>query len=238
MGKFIWADLSSYTPDKSIAFYKNVFGWSIENLNEYYLCYLEDKAVAGIFETPAPLKKIAMPHFWMSYFQVNNTEKTVALAKELNAKVEVNPTEFYNGHIALIRDPQGAGFTIYDGQDLSFSTLSKHGVISKTELHVSNVKNVLSFYSALFDWKIIEGKYKNEYVVASQNNDSNIVIKRFENKLKGKYEYWVTTILVDNLVTTAQRAIENGGSIISKEEQRILIADNSEEAFFYIEEKA
>lgn len=234
-GRFIWADLSTYATAPSIQFYKKVFNWKIKEEQGYHLAWDGDAYQAGIFETPDYLKEIKMPHFWMSYFQVSSVEKAVSIAREMQSIIEVDTTDFYNGKIALIRDPQGAGFTIYDGDNLYFQNSKDHGTIWRTELHVSNVQAVIPFYSKLFNWSIIEVN-ANEYRIDAQNQEKSIGIKEFQNEIKGKYEYWVMTFIVQNLAVTTDLIIANGGTLITKEKTRNLMTDNSGEAFFYIEE--
>jgi len=207
-GEFIWADLSTYDPIESIQFYKSVFDWELTNSSGYYISTIKDSIVAGIYETPAFFKKIKMPHFWMSYFQVGSALDTSKIAEAHGGKVEINDIEFYNGKISLIRDPLGAGFTIYDGDDLQFSKDGQNSSIVQTELHASDLNKVMPFYSALFNWE-----YKD---------------------LKGKFEYWVLTFKVGDLESTTQRMTTNGGQIISDEKNKLLSSDNSNEAFFYI----
>lgn len=233
-GRFIWADLSTYDTSSSVEFYENVFGWEVSNLSNYFLAKQGSRHIAGIFETPEFLKKIKMPHFWMSYFQVDSTPKAVDMVKSIGAKIEVDSTEFNNGNIALIRDPQGAGFTVYDGKELYFAEEAMHGSIIKTELHVSNIENVLPFYKALFDWQLIGSG--NDLQVSYDNVGSNISLRKISNAVKGKFEYWVITILVDKISVTTQKILKEGGSIISQEGHRNLMVDNSNEAFFYIQE--
>lgn len=230
---FIWADLSTYNTATSISFYSAVFGWDISDLNKYYLASLGSSAVAGIFETPDFLKKINMPHFWMSYFQVESTVRAAEIAKHLGAKIELT-TDFNNGQIALIRDTQGAGFTIYDGNELQLPERKIHGAIISTELHVSNLQNVIPFYQALFSW-IINPVNADTYMVETGENKTPILLREISNMIKGKYEYWVTTILVKSLQQTQSLIIANGGGIIQEEENRVLMCDNTGEAFFYIQ---
>lgn len=234
-GEFIWADLSTYDLDKSIPFYEKVFKLKMVNNGNYFVANNNYEPLAGIYETPDFFKKIRMPHFWMSYFQVNSIEKTVTLAEKLNAKIEIRSAEFYNGKIALIRDLQGAGFTIYDGKDLQLSRHKINGSIANTELHVSNVTKVIPFYSSLLGWEIINLKL-NEYQVKIKGALKEIYIREIQNLIKGEYEYWVTTIFIDNLKQYAKQIINEGGSLISEEENRNLMTDNSGEAFFYIEQ--
>lgn len=235
-GELIWADLSTYNTDSSKTFYEKVFGWNISEWEQYYLCTQDDQAIAGIFETPDFLKKINMPHFWMSYFQVKDVKATVELAKSLGAIIEIESADFYGGKIALVRDQQGAGFTIYDGEKLGFVNASIPNTIIKTELQVSKSSNVIPFYSTIFQWEIKQMEWGKDFEVYVDGERSNISIKQLSNDLKGKYEYWVTTLLVESRESTKKRILENGGSVVIDEGNRIMMTDNTGEAFFYIEE--
>lgn len=233
ISNFIWADLSTYKTERSKTFYSTVFNWDLTDSGEYIVAKNKEKFRAGIFEMPENLKKIKMPSFWMSYFQVESTKLAVSQAKALNGKIEVENIRFNNGNIALIRDPQGAGFTVYDGTELHFNEDKSHGSIIATELHISNINNVIPFYSKIFNWKF-EKIDSETYHVNSEEKKSNVTIRELSNALKGKYEYWVTTILVDDIKSSTQKIIENGGKLISEEFDRNLLCDNSNEAFFYI----
>ena len=61
-------------------------------------------------------------------------------------------------------------------------------------------------------------------------------ILEIPNQLKGKFEYWVCTFGVDNLQKAQKRILQEGGSVINTETHKLLCADNSHEAFFYIQE--
>ena len=54
---FIWADLSTYAPEKSKDFYQKVFGWQFHNEADYWLAYNGTKTIAGLYETPDFFKK-------------------------------------------------------------------------------------------------------------------------------------------------------------------------------------
>jgi len=232
-GAFIWADLSTYNTAESIDFYSKVFGWTFSNNEGYYLAEASPFLVAGVYETPPFFKKIKMPHFWMSYFQVDSVKDTVRIAEAQGGKVEIAYTKFNKGHVALIRDPQGAGFTVYEGDALYFDTVQSVGTIIRTELQVSDLQKVWPFYSSIFEWEysVISSEI---YEVISTKDQSNITIREYPNSLKGKYEYWVCTILAKDLNKTSQAITQHGGKIISMEKDRILMTDNTQEAFFYI----
>ena len=59
------------------------------------------------------------------------------------------------GKVALIRDPQGSGFTVYEGDQLTHTrTLNEPGTLIWNELHVSNAAKVIPFYEGIFNLDI------------------------------------------------------------------------------------
>lgn len=233
---FIWTDLSSYFPKKSKAFYQSIFNWEIQEEEGYQTAYKNAQEIVGIYETPAFFKKIKMPHFWMNYIKVENLERITELAQSLNGKIELTNEEFYGGRIALIRDPMGAGFTVYEGEQFNQTKSFFHGAVIGRELHTSNGNMGVDFYSQLFDWEIKFSEEDQRYYSYSKEGNFITSIVEMDNALKGKYEYWITTFGVSNLQQTSKDIIQKGGSQVSYEENRVLFTDNLGEAFFYIEE--
>ncbi|MEL6107969.1 MAG: VOC family protein [Planctomycetota bacterium] len=231
MNHFVWADLSTHRPDTSKWFYERVFGWSFHESDGYSVAFHGDSEVAGLFETPSFFKKIKMPHFWMSYIAVEDAGATADLVQAFDgAKVELID-DFYDGKVALIRDPQGAGFTIYDGGRLE-SRMAKPSHLMWNELHVSDSSTVLPFYERLFGWKFAEADEKHHLVFLNQEHIADVHVA--PNTVKGKYEYWVCTFAVDHLAPARRRIEEHGGGLVTDEGDRLMMHDNSGEAFFYI----
>ena len=106
--KLIWADLSTYDPKSSLSFYQNVFGWEFHNDRGYWIATLDGQAVAGIYETPAFFKKIKMPHFWMSYFQVDDTTTVVQKSEKTKGKVELSDQDFQSCLLYTSPSPRDA----------------------------------------------------------------------------------------------------------------------------------
>ena len=234
MSNFVWADLSTYDPAKSTRFYENVFEWQFHDVGGYFVAMQDSVEITGLYETPEFFKKIKMPHFWMSYIAVDDVVRVSEIARACDdAKVELSD-DFYGGRIALIRDPQGAGFTIYDGGKLD-GRKHKVGQMMWNELHVSDTSSVIPFYERLFGWTIRQGKSAGKYHVFNLNQEHISDISRIPSELKGKYEYWACTFAVDNLNQVKNRIEENGGGVVFDEGERTMMHDNSGEAFFYIQ---
>ncbi|MCT4586370.1 MAG: VOC family protein [Carboxylicivirga sp.] len=230
----IFSDLSTYNPKETIPFYENVFGWTYYQSYGYYTAYLNSKEVSGLYETPAKFKQMRMPHFWMTYISVDNVDETVSKAQKLGGIIEMTESIDGFGKVALIRDLQGAGFTIYEGNSLGDArTQNTPNTLVWNELHVSNIQNIVPFYQGIFNWSF---EFIGEDTVQIYNQDQDHIadILEIPNEMKGKYEYWISCFGVSNLEETHKAILENGGSLISDEGKRKLFTDNSGQAFFYV----
>jgi predicted enzyme related to lactoylglutathione lyase len=114
-GTLCWADVS--TPDQAAAasFYKSVFGWEStpgQDTSGYLHIMNGETFIGGI---PAPHQRNPnVPAHWMAYFQVANCDASVAKAKELGAAVFMEPMTMEGvGRMAVIADPQGAAFSLF-----------------------------------------------------------------------------------------------------------------------------
>lgn len=232
----IFADLSTYTPKETIAFYENIFDWKYHNSYDYYIAYKNDKQVASLYETPKKFKQMRMPHFWMTYIQVNDVKSTVKKARELGGIIEMEQEVQDFGKVALIRDTQGAGFTVYEGENLKSARIeSDINTLIWSELHISDARKIILFYEGIFNWSFKE-KGNNHFEIYNAKNKHIANALEIANEYKGKYEYWVCVFGVNNLQETKARILENGGSIVIDEGERILCTDNSHQAFFYMQE--
>lgn len=114
-GTLCWADLN--TPDQTSAgaFYKAVFGWeaSAGEDNSGYLHIMNgDKMIGGI--PPARQTNPGVAPHWIAYFLVADCDATVAKARELGANVLMEPLTMEGvGRMAVIADPQGAAFSVF-----------------------------------------------------------------------------------------------------------------------------
>jgi uncharacterized protein len=115
-GTLCWADLS--TPDQARAaeFYSGLFGWTIVTEDEGGHGYFHIKKgkdfIGGI--PPATHRNPSVPPHWLVYFLVSDCDAAAAKAKQLGASVHLPPTTFEDeGRFAVLADPQGAVFSIF-----------------------------------------------------------------------------------------------------------------------------
>jgi predicted enzyme related to lactoylglutathione lyase len=117
-GTWVWAELWSRDPGKAAKFYAKVVGFQRDTTQvggaPYDAFKTEGEFRAGLVKTPDPKLDPA----WAPYILVDDLEATLAKATKLGGTIYVKPTDFRSrGSVALIADPGGAAFFLYQRND-------------------------------------------------------------------------------------------------------------------------
>jgi predicted enzyme related to lactoylglutathione lyase len=118
VGAFCWEELVTSDPEAAAKFYVGVFGYTVEEvpmgpMGTYRILKRGDRQTAGLMKTPpgAP----PQPH-WLSYLAVANVDTSTRNAKEIGAKVHMEPTDIPKiGRFSVIGDPTGAAVALFTG---------------------------------------------------------------------------------------------------------------------------
>lgn len=108
----LWAELEAHDIDTALSFYSSVFGIETEttsHLNGGYT-FLS----AGGTRFGGAMKPFAddAPNAWLTYFAVEDVDKSVILARELGATASTEIIEIPFGKFVVMNDPQGATFVM------------------------------------------------------------------------------------------------------------------------------
>ncbi|WP_233221593.1 VOC family protein [Streptomyces carminius] len=116
-----WLELITRDAFAAALFYGEVFGWDRADPERYDIRYEHDRVllrvdgrtVAGISggaveDAPDPRVR---PH-WHVHFRVHDVDATAEKARALGAEVVEGPARTPTGRLAVIRDPQGAVFSV------------------------------------------------------------------------------------------------------------------------------
>jgi predicted enzyme related to lactoylglutathione lyase len=116
LGRFSWHELMTTDYRKAFEFYRQLFGW--EKTGEMdmgggnmYFMYGKGKPFGGMFNRPPEMA--SMPPFWMVYVHVKDVNKAVEATTRGGGFVKQPPMEVPGGMIAILGDPQGAGFAVH-----------------------------------------------------------------------------------------------------------------------------
>ena len=117
-GTLCWSDLNTHDQGRARKFYSDLFGWKTTDDTDdnppsgYVHIQNGEEFIGGIL--PAAYVPPHVPPHWMPYFLVANCDASLAKAKELGAKVYMEPQTLEDvGRFAIVADPQGAGFAIF-----------------------------------------------------------------------------------------------------------------------------
>jgi predicted enzyme related to lactoylglutathione lyase len=113
-GTFCWNELVTTDSEAATAFYRDVFGWESETLQQgdgppYHMQKVGGDAVAGIMDRLPDMSDI--PPHWMVYFAVEDVDRTAELARERAGQLLAGPMDSPYGRFAVVQDPLGAVFS-------------------------------------------------------------------------------------------------------------------------------
>ena len=121
-GALHWAEVMSRDPAIARQFYTEVFGWRADTSAAggmpYTIFAQGDRPVAGLMGMPAEVPAEAPSH-WLGYFAVADAEGAVERAEDLGGKVAAGVREVPGGRFAVLEDPAGAVFAVFEPVDAS-----------------------------------------------------------------------------------------------------------------------
>ena len=116
-GTFCWDELLTSDAAAAVEFYKAIYGWTTTTtdmgpMGTYYVLHRGERMAGGVMGLPMP----GVPPHWQTHVAVTDLEATVKHAESLGGHVVMPPTPVPNmGRFAVILDPQGAPFAVFQG---------------------------------------------------------------------------------------------------------------------------
>lgn len=117
-GALAWNELNSRDLAAAKAFYPAVFGWSAKTEEmapgmSYTSWQRGDATIGGMLAMPE-MVPAEVPSYWLTYFGTPNVDATVAKAQKLGGQVMLAGTDIPPGRFAVLADPQGAPFAVFE----------------------------------------------------------------------------------------------------------------------------
>ncbi len=110
-----WNELDTHDPDKAEAFYGGPFGWTFKTSESSLtlMIHNQEKEIAHTL-TIDPSWGDNIPAHWSVYFTVTDVDEGCKAVEESGGTVMVPKTQIPVGHFALVMDPQGARFYLFE----------------------------------------------------------------------------------------------------------------------------
>lgn len=110
-GCMVWNELAAPDPEKAAAFYGELFGWTAEPDDTGYAIVKREGAINGGIR-PA---QDGEPSHWLVYFTVAKADEAAKEIREAGGRILAGPMNVTVGRIAIVADPQGAVFALFEG---------------------------------------------------------------------------------------------------------------------------
>lgn len=232
VGAPIWFDLTSSDPARAAEFYREIFGWQLEEpahpeFGGYRNFTLNGKRVAGLVP---PMTDDGPANIWSVYLHTKDADATVAAAEAAGASVMVPPMAVGDlGSMMVITDPAGAVIGFWQpGAHPGFTEWGEHGAPYWFECQSKDYDASVAFYRTLLDTRIEEigtggapdavGPDRYGQVFAGESAYSGIMdaAKLFPPEVPS---FWQVYITVDDVAATVKQAEALGGQIVMPGEE-------------------
>jgi predicted enzyme related to lactoylglutathione lyase len=238
-----WVDASQPDPEAAAAFYRDLFGWELEDVmppaapGKYFMARLRGLEVAAIGSIPESLPQVAT---WNTYIWVDSADETASKVRDAGGTVLMEPFDVMDsGRMAFVADPEGAAFGVWQAnQHRGARIVNEHGSVNFNGLNTRGAEGAKSFYGSVFGWKTLPVGGATEmwtlpgYGDHLEENDPGIRERVAEVGGPEGFEdvvaslnpipddqpdtpaHWSVTFAVDDADATAAKATELGGSVV------------------------
>lgn len=116
LGEFSWVELATKDLDGALAFYGELFGWTLSNdmdmgPNGIYRIFARNgEMMGGMY---AISEAMPMPPSWMYYVRVPDLDAAAAAVTAHGGNIFQPPIDIPGGRIFMATDPQGAAFAAH-----------------------------------------------------------------------------------------------------------------------------
>ncbi len=203
-GSFCWIELATSDRRGAQQFYTALFGWNAREVpigedEPYVMLEKNGRNVGALYQTSQ------MPPNWMSYVAVDSADDTAKTARDLGANLLQAPFDVMeHGRMAVIQDPQGAVFAIWQPKQHPGITIrDEAGTLCWNELMTTDVEAARQFYGSLFNWKL---KVTPGYTEAHAGENAVGGMMQIAPEMQGMPPHWQPYFMVDDADATLQKA--------------------------------
>jgi len=217
-GGFCWIELATTDQNNAKSFYSSLFGWVPADFplgpNEYYTRFKlnGEDAAAGFALRPEERAKV--PPHWNPYVAVESADESATRVIELGGEVIEAPFDVATfGRMAVIQDPTGAFFNIWQPKDHPGTTVThESGTFCWGDLSTPDPARAKQFYEGLFRWNIgpVES-FPPDYLVIQNGGQPIAGIPPAVYRNAAVPPHWMLFFLVGDVDAAAAKAKHLGG---------------------------
>ena len=221
-GTFCWIDIYLPDPDRGKAFYGGLFGWEWTDVPmgdsgmSYTMFSLDGKSVAALGPQMPGMFPDGVPPCWFSYIATDDLDETAERARTLGATLLMGPADVGNGRVALLQDPGGAIFFLWQALEFGGTEIIRTpGALAWNELYTRDLETTRNFYTALFDWEWTAMPMPQgwDYHVAGVGGLHVAGVLEMDEQWGDIPPHWMVYIQVEDADATAAKVTSLGGDV-------------------------
>jgi predicted enzyme related to lactoylglutathione lyase len=210
-----WYELTTADKTKGVEFYSAVFGYETSEMDMgemgmYTMFHHKGDPFAGLMEMKGPEWEGIPPH-WMTYFSTSDINATCERIKEAGGAVMHGPFPISVGMIAVVKDDQGAVFSLHqpnseDSEKTSAVTWVEHQSVDSGKAD--------SFYKAVFGWEVSHSEMPNigTYSMYGPSNGQFAGAMSLPSEM-GVPSNWMVYLYTDDLEAALAKSRELGATV-------------------------
>ncbi|HTL84952.1 MAG TPA: VOC family protein [Acidimicrobiia bacterium] len=242
VGAPCWIDLFTSDPEKSCAFYADLFGWTFESAGDEFGGYInfskDGDRVAGAMRNDGSTEQ---PDCWNVYLAVTDAKATVDKAQANGAQVIVPAMDVGElGMMAVVTDPGSAAIGMWQpGLHRGFGVYDEPGTAGWFELHTRAYQPTIDFYRKVFGWNVETASDSDDlrYSVLQQGEEQFAGIMDASSFLPAEAPArWDVYFKAADADATLAQITQNGGKVVQPAEDtpygRLAVATDPTGALF------
>jgi uncharacterized protein len=156
-----WVDTSQPDPEAAVAFYRDLFGWELEDVmppgteGKYFMARIRGGDFAALGSIPEGAPQEAT---WNTYVWVESADEAASKVRDAGGSVVMEPFDVMDsGRMAVFTDREGAAFCVWQPkQHKGARIVNEHGSLNFNDLHTRDAEAAKSFYGSVFGWRTLE----------------------------------------------------------------------------------
>ncbi len=216
-GQVCWIELMTPDVDRAVDFYGKLLGWehSLDD-RDYGMLRLDGQTVAGIQQQLPEQAAAGIPPSWIVYHRADDVVATCEAITANGGVVHVPPTPVGDGSFAVVADPTGAMFALWDGP--GFQSMWEVGTFSWAEATSRDPSTARDFYPAVFDGiTAVEAPMEDDapYTMMVGDGDGLFGLMRMdENWPADVPAHWMLYLNVDGTDEACELITASGGHVV------------------------
>ncbi len=215
-----WVDLFTSEPEKTEAFYAELFGWTAESSGEEFGGYVnlskDGVPVAGLMRNDGTA---GAPDMWSVYLATPDASATVDAAVAKGGQSLLAPMQVADlGTMAMVSDAGHAAIGCWQpDQFQGFGVLAEPGTPTWFELHTRDYDAAVAFYREVFGWDTHVSSDTPEFRYTTLGEGEGQlagVMDASAHLAEGVPPHWAVYFGAEDTDASLARIVELGGSVV------------------------